>query len=118
MVPGACHDGAEADTAPPEETGEAEALIAPEEALMGSVPELVHAPEVGQTREGATKASPANAVMARTSEPELPTFSTIGGSTPEGASVMEEVPLASVGPTPTVAMGDPLVGARPSWSLF
>ena len=30
---------------------------------------------------------------------------------------MEEVPSAPIGPTPMVAMADPSVGARPSWSL-
>ena len=36
MVPGVCYDGTEADMAPPEEAGEAEAPIVLEEALMES----------------------------------------------------------------------------------
>ena len=44
---GVRYDGAEADTALPEEAGEVEALIVPEEALVESVPVLVDAPEVG-----------------------------------------------------------------------
>ena len=50
MVPGVHRDGAEADTVPPEEAGEAEAPIVPEEALMESVPAPVDVPKVGQTR--------------------------------------------------------------------
>ena len=53
-----------------------------------------------------------DAVTAWTSEPELP-----ASFAPEGAPVMEEVPSAPIGATPMVAMADPSVGARPSWSL-
>ena len=88
-----------------------------EEALVKLVPALVDAPKVGQTGGGATEASPVDIATSRTSEPELPASSTIRGSALEGAPVMEEVPSAPVGPTPTVATIDPLVGARPSWSL-
>ena len=38
MVLGVHRDGAEVDTAPPEEAGEAEAPIVPEEALVESTP--------------------------------------------------------------------------------
>ena len=58
--------------------------------------------------------SPTDAMMAWTLEPELLASSTIGGSIPEGAPVMEEVPSAPIEPTPTVAMADPSVGAGPS----
>ena len=44
---GVHRDGAEVDTAPPEEAGEAEAPIVPEEALVESAPALVDMPEVG-----------------------------------------------------------------------
>ena len=64
-----------------------------------------------------TDTSPTDAATAQTSEPELLASSAIGGSAPEGAPVTEEVPSAHVGLTPTVATTDPLVGARPSWSL-
>ena len=84
---------------------------------MESAPALVDAPEVGQTGGGTTEASPTDAVMARTSEPELPASSAIGGFAPEGAPVTEEVPSAPIGPTLTVARADPSVGARPSRSL-
>ena len=47
MVLGARRDGAEADTAPPEEAGEVKALIVLEEVLMELVPALVDMPEVG-----------------------------------------------------------------------
>ena len=117
MVPGVRHDGAEADMAPPEEVGEAEAMVALGKALMESVPAPVDAPEVGQTRGSTVEASPVDAAMARTLEPELSASSAIGGSAPEGAPVMEEVPSAPVGLMPMVAMADPLVGARPSRSL-
>ena len=46
-VLGACCDGTEAGTAPPEEAGEAEAPIVPEEALVESAPAPVDAPKVG-----------------------------------------------------------------------
>ena len=82
--------------------------------LVESAPALVDALEVGQTGGGTTEASPVDTAMAQTSEPELPASSAIGGSAPEGAPVMEEVPLAPVGPTPMVAMADPSVGAGPS----
>ena len=88
MVLGARRDGAEADTGPPEEAGEAEAPIVLEAALVQSTP----APEVGQTRGGATEASPADMVMARTLEPELPASSAIRGFAPNGAPMTEEVP--------------------------
>jgi len=117
MVLGVHRDGAEADTAPPEEAGEAEAPIVPEGALVETAPLPVDAPEVGQTGGGATEASPTDSVTARTLELELPASSAIGGSVPEGAPVMEEVPSAPVGPTPMVATADPSVGARPSRSL-
>ena len=84
---------------------------------MESAPALVDAPEVGQTGGGTTEASPTDAVMARTSEPKLPASSTIGGSAPEGAPVAEEVPSASIGMTPMVALVDPSIRARPSLSL-
>ena len=99
MVPGACHDGVEAGMGPPEEAGEAEAPIAPGEALVESVPALI------------------DVAMAQTSELELLASSTIGGSTPKGALVTEEVPSAPVGPTPMVATVDPSARAGPSWSL-
>ena len=118
MVLGACCDGTEVDTVPPEEVGEAEVRIMPVEALMESVPAPIDAPKVGQTRGGATEVSHADVVTAQTSEPELPASSAIGGSAPEGAPVAEEVPSASVGPTPTVATVDPSVGAGPSRSLI
>ena len=47
MVLGARRDGTKADMVLPEEAGEAEAPIVPEEALVESVPVLVDAPEVG-----------------------------------------------------------------------
>ena len=47
VVPGTRRDGAEADTAPPEEAGEAEAPIVPEATLVQSAPTPVEAPEVG-----------------------------------------------------------------------
>ena len=77
VVLGACRHGAEADTAPPEEVGEAEAPVAPKEALVESVLAPVDAPEVEQTGGGATEASPVDAAMAQTSELELPASSTI-----------------------------------------
>ena len=55
--------------------------------------------------------------MAQTSEPELAASLFIGGSTPGGEPVTEGVPSAPIGPMPTVAMTDPLVGAGSSWSL-
>ena len=82
MVPRARRDGAEADTALPEEAGEAKAPIVPEEALVESAPAAIDAPKVVQMRGGVTEASPMDAAMAQTSEPELPTSSTIGGSAP------------------------------------
>ena len=117
MVSGGRCDGTEADTPPPEEAGEAEAPVVPEEALVESAPTPVDAPEVGQTRGGTTEASPVDAVMAWTLEPELLASSTIGGSIPEGALVTEGVPSAPIGPTPMVATTDPSVGAGSSWSL-
>ena len=117
MVPGARCDGAKADIASPKEAGEGEAPIVLEEVLVESVLAPVDAPKVGQTGGGMTEASPAEAVTARTLEPELPASSVTGGSTPEGAPVMEEVPSAPVGPTPTVVTADPSVGAGPSRSL-
>ena len=117
MVLWARHDGAEVDTARPEEVGEAKAPLVLGEALVELAPALVDAPKVGWMVGGATEASPANAVMARTSELELPASSAIGGSTPEGVPVTEGVPSAPVVPTSTAAMADPLVGARPSRSL-
>ena len=77
---GARRDGAKADMVRPEEVGEAEAPIVLGEALVESVPALVDTPKVVQTGGGATEASPADAVMARTSEVELPASSAIGGS--------------------------------------
>ena len=65
MVPGARRDGAEADTARPEEVGEGEAPIVPGEALVESAPAPVDAPEVGQTGGGMTELSPADAATAR-----------------------------------------------------
>ena len=88
-----------------------------EEALVKLVPALVDAPKVGQTGGGATEASPVDIATSRTSEPELPASSTIGGSALEVALVTEEVPSAPVGPTPMVATADPSVGAGPSQSL-
>ena len=117
MVPGAHRDGAKVDTTRPEEAREAEASIVLGEALVESVPTPIHALKVGQMGGGMTEASPIDAAMARTLEPELLASSTIRGSTPEGVLVTEEVPLAPVGPTPTVAMAEPSIGARPSWSL-
>jgi len=111
------HDGTKADTARPEEAGEVEAPIVSGEALVESAPAPVDAPKVGQTRGCVTEASPAEAATAQTSEPELPASSVIGGSIPEGALVTEGVPSAPVGPTPTVAMADPSVGAGSSRSL-
>ena len=116
MVPGVRRDGAEVDMAPPEEVGEVEAPIVSEEALVESAPMPANAPEVGQMGGGTTEASPVEAVIARTLEPELPASSVIGGSTFEGALVTEEVPSAPVGATPTVATADPLVGAGSSRS--
>ena len=58
--------------------------------------------------------SPIEAAMAQTSKLELPLSSAIGGSTPEGASVMEGVPSAPIRPTMMVATVDPSVGARSS----
>jgi len=113
VVPGACHDGAEANTVTPEEAGEAEALIVLEVALVQSAPASVDALEVGQMRGGATEASPVDAAMAWTLEPKPPASCTIGGSAPKGAPVMEEVPSAPIRPMPTVATVDPLVGAGP-----
>ena len=55
--------------------------------------------------------------MAWTLEPKLPTSSTIRGSAPEGVPVMEEVPSAPIWPTLMVTIADPLIRARPSWSL-
>ena len=89
----------------------------PEEALVESALVPVNLSEVGQMRGGVTEASPMDEVVVWTTEPELPASSAIGGSAPEGASVTEEVPSAPVEPTLMVAMADPLVGARPSWSL-
>ena len=66
---------------------------------------------------GTTEASPIDAAMAQTLEPDLLASSTIGGAAPEGAPVMEEVPSAPIGPTPTVATVDPSVGTGPSRSL-
>ena len=86
MVPRARCDGAEA-----------EAPIVPEGALVESAPAPVDVPKVGQTGGGMTEASPADAVTAQTSEPELPASSAIGGSAPEGALVTEEVPSAPIG---------------------
>ena len=88
-----------------------------EEALMELVPTPVDVPEVGQAGGGTTMAFFIDMAMAWTSEPELPTSSAIGGSAPKGVPMMEEVPLAPIGPKPTVATADPSVGARPSWSL-
>ena len=110
-MPGARRDGAEADMVPPEEAGEVEAPIVPEEALVESVPAPVNALEVGLTRGGATEVSPMDTAMAQTLEPKLPASSAIRGSAPMGAPMMEEVPSAPVRPAPTVAM------AGPSWSL-
>ena len=106
MVPGVRRDGTKVDTAPPEEAGEAKAPIVP-----------VDAPKVGQIGGCMTKSSPIDAAMAWTSELELPASFAIGGSTPKGVPVMEEVPPTPIGSTSTVAMVDPSVGARPSWSL-
>ena len=106
MVPRARHDGAKADTTQPEEAGEAEAPIVPADA-----------PEVGQMGGGAIEASPTEAAMARTSKPELPASSVIGGSTPEGEPMTEGVPSALVGPTPTVTTANPSVGAGSSGPL-
>ena len=61
--------------------------------------------------------SPIDVETASTSEPKLLASSAIGGSAPEGAPVTEEVPLAPVGPTPTVATADPSVGTGASRSL-
>ena len=97
MVPRACRDGAEA-----------EAPIVPEGALVESAPALVDVPKVGQTGGGMTEASPADAVTAQTSEPELPASSAIGGSAPEGTPVTEEVPSAPVGLMPTGCGSQPL----------
>ena len=101
----------------PEATGEVEALIVPEEALVESAPMPVDAPEVGQMRGGTTEASPMDMAMAWTLEPKLLSSSTIGRSAPEGAPVMEEVPSAPVGPMLMVAMVDPSVGDGLSQSL-
>ncbi|XP_066365083.1 uncharacterized protein [Miscanthus floridulus] len=90
IVLGARHDGAEADMAPPEEAGEAEAPIVPEEALVESALVPINTPKVGQTRGGMVEASLANMATTRTLKPELPASSTIGGSAPEGAPMMEE----------------------------
>jgi len=119
VVSVARYDGAKADTVPPEEAreAEAEAPIVPEEALMESAPGRVDAPEVGQMGGSATEASPIDMMTAQTLKPKMLASSAIGGSTPEGAPVMEEVPSAPVGPTPMVAMADPSVGAGPSQSL-
>ena len=117
MVPRVHRDGTEADTARPKEAGEAEAPIVPGEALVESVPTPVDAPEVGQMGGGATKASPVEAAIARTLEPELLASLVIGGSAPKGAPVTEGVPLAPIGPTSMVATADPSVGARSSQSL-
>ena len=116
MVPGARHDGTEADTTRPKEAGEVEAPIVPGETLVESVPAPVDALEVGQTGGGATEASPVEAVTARTLEPKLPASSAIGGSTPERAPMTERVPSAPIGPTPMVAMADPSVRAGSSRS--
>jgi len=99
MVLGVRCDGAEAGTAPPEEAGEA---------LMESTPALVDALEVGQTGGGTTEVSPADMVMAWTLEPELPASSAIGGSTPKGAPMTEEVPSAPVGLMPMRCGSQPL----------
>ena len=77
----------------------------------------IDVPEVEQMGGEVTEASPTDAAMARTSEPELPASSAIGGSTPEGVPVTEEVQSAPVGLTPMVAMVDPSARAETSWSL-
>ena len=117
MVPRVRRDGAKLDTVPPEEAGEAKAPIVSEAPVL-SAPASVDEPEVEQIGGGATVASPIDAVIAQTSEPELPASSAIEGSAPEGAPVMGEVLSAPVGPMPMVAMVDPLVGVRPSQSLI
>ena len=110
MVLGARCDGAEVGTAPPEEVGEAEALVEP-------APTLAGAPEVRQIGGGTAEASPIDVAMARTSKPEVLASSAIGGSAPKGVLVTKEVLSAPIGPMPMVAAVDPSVGARPSWSL-
>lgn len=117
MVPGVRRDGAKADTVSPKEAGEVEAPIVLVEALVESTPMPIDAPEVGQMGGGTTEASPIDAATAWTLEPKLLASSTIEGSAPEGASVMEEVPSTPVGVTPMGATVDPSVGAGPSRSL-
>lgn len=117
MVWGVRRGGAKADMAWPKEAGKVEVSIVLWEALVESAPAPINVPEVGQMGGGTIEASPIDAVMARTSEPEVPASSAIGGSTPEGVPVTEGVPSAPIEPMSIVATADPLVGAGSSQSL-